>query len=158
MESESGMDERLSNETWRRLREEARRAAAEAARQEAGRQAAAVEMTDLSRLSLLEQRLAALNEAWAVHNQPLLTRIPVVGPLLARLGMRLARFLLQNQVAFNAESSRLLQQLHQAQRLLTGEQIDRADDLFARLDERLLSLEARLEELEEEVRRLRQRP
>jgi hypothetical protein len=148
------MSERLSNETWRRLREEARGAAAEAERQTR----AAAETADLPRLHQLEQRLGALNEAWAVHEKSLVTRIPIIGPVLAWLGTRLARFLLQHQVTFNSESARLLQELYQAQRLLASEQVDRADDLFSRLDERLLSLEARLEDLEEEVRRLRERP
>jgi len=151
------MDEDLSDETWRRLRQEARRVAAE----ERGRQAEqwtdeAMETADAELLARIEQRLKGLSQAWAVHERPLVTRIPLIGPLLGRLGSRWGRFLLQHQVAFNAEIARALQELHQVQQVLTREQVDRGDDLFSRLDEAVLALEARIRDLEEEVERLRQ--
>jgi hypothetical protein len=150
------MEDNLEQEAWHHLRAEARQAAA--ARHEQAEQwtHAALETADLALPAHLEQRLAQLNAAWAVHEKPLLSRIPLVGPLLSWLGARWAHFLLQNQVLFNAEAARLLQELHQVQRLLTQEQIARSDDLYFRLEERLLALEARLQDLEKEVARLRE--
>jgi len=150
------MEDDLDQAAWHRLRAEARQAATE--RQELAEQwtRAALETADLALPAHLEQRLAQLNAAWAVHEKPLLSRIPIVGPLLTWLGARWARFLLQNQVRFNAETARLFQELHQVQRLLIREQIERSDDLYARLEERLLALEARLQDLEEEVASLRE--
>jgi len=146
----------MSEETWRRLRWEARRFAGGMSGEEAER---CVRRTlaeaDLELLARIERRLQSLNESWAVHERPLLSRLPVIGPLLSWLGSRLARFLLQHQVAFDAETARLLQELYQVQRLLTQEQIARTDDLFARLDEAVLALEARVRDLEDEVEHLR---
>jgi hypothetical protein len=149
------MNDDLDQEQWRSLREKARKTAATGPAQAEQWTRAALETTDLALLARLEQRLGQLNDAWAVHEKPLLTRIPLIGPLLAWLGARLARFLLQNQVAFNAEAASLLQELQQAQRLLNREQLERGDDLFSRLEERLLALEARLKDLEDEAMRRR---
>lgn len=150
------MEDELGQEEWRRLREQARQAAA--ARQGRAEQwtRAAMDTASLALPAHLEQRLEQLNTAWAVHEKALLTRIPLVGPLLARLGARLVRFLLQNQVVFNAEAASLLQELYQVQILLNREQVERSDDLFSRLDECLLALETRLQDLEQEVARLRE--
>ena len=150
------MEDDLDQAAWRRLREEARQVAV--ARQEQAEQwtCAALKSVDLALPANLEQRLAQLNTNWAVHQKPLLSRIPLVGRLLTWLGTRLAHFLLQNQALFNAETARLLQELYQVQLLLTYEQIERSDDLCTRLDERLLALEARLKDLEGEVVRLRE--
>jgi hypothetical protein len=149
------MDEGLSPETWRRLRQEARNAAPGQREVEEWTRAA-MAAPELAFLAQLEQRLEKLNQAWAVHEKPLLSRIPLLGPLLTRLGSRLASFLLQNQVVYNAESARLLQELHKAQRALDQQQVERTDDLFSRLDERLLALEARLKDLEADIARLRE--
>jgi len=149
------MDEGLSQETWRRLREEARNAAADQQQAEQYTRAA-LEMPELALQAQLEQRLGRLSQTWAVHEKPLLTRIPLLGPLLAWLGSHLVRFLLQNQVSLNAEMATILQELLQIQRFLAREQIERSDDLFSRLDERLLALEARFKDLEAEVARLRE--
>jgi hypothetical protein len=150
------MEDNLDQERWHRLREEARRAAA--ARQEQAEQwtRAALETAGLALPDELERRLGQLNADWAVHEKPLLNRIPILGPFFAWLGARLVRFLLQNQVVYNAQTASLLQELHQVQRLLNREQLERTDDLFSRLDERLLALEARLKDLEEEVAGLRE--
>ena len=150
------MEDNLDQEQWRHLREEARQATA--ARQEQAEQwtHAALDTAGLALPAHLEQRLAQLNSAWAVHEKPLLSRIPLVGPFFTWLGARLVRFLLQNQVLFNAEAARLLQELHQVQYLLTREQIERSDDLYSRLEEQVLALEARLKDLEEEIVRLRE--
>jgi len=69
--------------------------------------------------------------------------------------MRLVRFFLQNQIAFNAEVVRALQEEYRVQHLLIEGAIARSDALFSRLDERVIALEARLEDLEAEVNRLR---
>jgi hypothetical protein len=150
------MEDDLAQERWRFLREEARKEAATGQEQVEQWTRAALETADLDLLAHLERRLGQLNDAWAVHEKPLLTRIPIVGPLFAWLGVRLARFLLQNQVGFNAEAARLLQELHQVQRLLNREQLERSDDLFFHQEERLLALEARLKDLEAEVARGRE--
>jgi len=149
------MDDDLDQERWRRLREEVRQEAAARQEQTEHWTCAALATPDLQRLAQLEQRLAQLSAAWAVHEKPLLSRVPLLGPALARLGARLAHFLLQNQVVFDAEAARLLQDLYQAQRLLSREQLERSDDLCSRLEERHLALEARLRDLEAEVARLR---
>jgi hypothetical protein len=149
------MKDDLDQERWRRLREEARKAAATGPEQTELWTRAALDTPDVAFLANLEQRLEQLNDAWAVHEKPLLTRVPLIGPFFAWLGTRLVRFLLQNQVVFNAEAARLLQELYQAQRLLGREQIERSDDLFACLEERILALEARLKDLEDEVARRR---
>lgn len=150
------MDRRLSQETWRRLRQEARRAAAEEGRRRAEHWTArTLAAADPQLLTHLEEQLARLSRAWAVHERPLATRIPVIGPLLTALGTRLARFLLQHQVGLNAELASALQEVHRVQRLLAQEQIDRTDDLFARLEGRLLALEAQVRDLLAEVERLR---
>jgi hypothetical protein len=149
-------DQPLSEETWRQLRREARSTADEARREEAERLTGeAMATADLAALSRLEERLEALGQAWAVHEKPLSSRIPLIGPWLGRLGLRLGRFLLQHQVAFNAEAVRTLQEGYRAQRLLADAAVARGDALFSRLDERLLALEARLRDLEAEVERLR---
>lgn len=150
------MEDDLDRQRWRRLREEARKAAATGQEEAERWTRAALDATDLALLAHLEQRLGQLNDSWPVHAKPLLSRIPLIGPVFTWLGARLARFLLQNQVVFNAEAAQLLQELHQVQRLLTREQLERSDDLFSRLDERLLALEARLKDLEAEVSRGRE--
>jgi hypothetical protein len=150
------MDKGLAQEKWRRLRAEARDAAAMGQQQARQYAHAAMETPDLALLAQLEQRLGRLSQAWAIHEKPLLTRIPLLGPLVAWLGSRLVRFLMQNQVSLDAEIASILQDLHQAQRLLAREQIERSDDLFSRLDERLLALEARSKDLEDEVAQLRE--
>lgn len=152
------MNQEFVEETWRQLRREARRFADEAAGKEAERcTRRTLAEADWQLLARIERQLELLNESWAVHERPLLSRLPVVGGLLSWLGSRLARFLLQHQVAFDAESARLLQELYQVQRLLAREQIARTDDLFARLEETVLALEARVRDLEGEVERLRRR-
>jgi hypothetical protein len=140
----------LSEETWRALRQEARRYAAEERRRRAE------ELTRQARPSLecpeiqaLEARLEALGSAWAVHEKPLKSGVPLLGSVLVRIGRSLLRFLLQHQVAFNAESVRAHQELYRLQRLLLEASLARTDALFARLDERLAALEARVRELEE---------
>lgn len=153
---DAGMKQGLSEETWKQLRREARDAADRTRREEA---------TSLSQQALqeaklvlptdLEEHLKALNKAWPLHEKPLRSKIPLLGPLLARLAAGLVRFLLQHQIAFNAEATRALQQMYQLQQWVAREQIARADDLYARLDEALLGLEARVRDLEEEVERLR---
>ena len=149
------MEEGFTPETGRRLRQEARSAAAaEAERWTQG----AVSSGEVALLARLEQQLAQLSQTWAVHEKPLLSRLPLIGPLLTRVGSRLAGFLLQNQAGYNAQAATLLQELHQVQQLLAQKQIERSDDLFSRLDERALALEARLRDLEEEVARLRAGP
>jgi hypothetical protein len=151
------MNQGLSEETWRRLRQEARRAANAGSVQEAERGIRQVtESTDLTLLSQVEQRLVKLGERWSIHRRPLLTRIPLLGPLFTWVSSRLFKFFLQNQIAFNAEVTRTLQDLSAVQRILTKEQIARTDDLFSRVDETILALEARLRDLEEEVERIRQ--
>jgi hypothetical protein len=149
------MDEGLSQETWRRLREEARKAAAAEPAQAEQLTRAVVGAEELALLARLELRLARLNQAWAVHEKPLLTRIPLLGRFWTWLGSRLVRFLLQNQVALDAEMACILQEMHQVQLLLAREQVERGDDLFSRLEERLLAQEAHLRDLEDEVARLR---
>lgn len=147
------MDEGFSPEMGRRLRQEARSAAAA---DEAERWAHSVASADeLALLARLQQRLEDLGRAWAVHEKPFASRLPLIGPLLARLGQRLARFLLQNQVVFNAQVAQLLQELQQAQQLLAQKAVERSDDLFSRLDERALALEARLKDLEQEIAQVR---
>ncbi len=149
------MDKGPTQETWHHLRQEARKAA------EARWQSAddltreALEGDDLVLLEQMEQRLGRLNEIWAVHQRPLSSRLPLVGPLLNWLGARLARFLLQRQVDYNAEIARVLQELYQVQQRLARAQLERTDDLFFRLEENVLALEARLKDLEGEVERLR---
>lgn len=146
-----------SGEEGRILRREARRAADEVRRQEAERLAReAQENSELGLMARVEERLLALNEVWAVHRQTLRSRIPLLGPLLSWLGARLIPFLFQRQVAFNAETVRTLQELHQLYRILHKEQCERVTDLFGRLEEHLLGVEARCRDLEEEVERLRQ--
>ncbi len=143
-------------ENGRVLRRQARRAADQARRQEAEHLTReAQENPELGFLARVEERLLALNEAWAVHRQPLRSRIPLLGPFLSWLGTRLTPFLLQRQVAFNAEIVRTLQEVHQLYQILHKEQCERATDLFGRLEERLLGLEARCRDLEEKVERLR---
>ncbi len=150
------IEECSAEENGRALRQEARRAADEARRQEAERLALeARENPELGFLARVEERLLALSEAWAVHRQPLRSRIPLLGPLLSYLGMRLIPFLFQRQVAFNAEITRTLQEVHQLYQILHKEQCERTMDLFGRLEERLLGLEARCRDLEEEMERLR---
>jgi len=143
----------------RALRREARRAADEARQQEAERLTRqALEDDEFNLLGRVEERLLSLGRAWAVHEQPLQSRLPLLGPLLSRLSRPLLRFLLQRQVAFNAELARTLQEVHQLYQILHREQVERAMDLFAHLEEHLLGLEARCRDLEEEVERLRQGP
>ena len=150
------MEDNLDQEQWRRLRQEARQAAA--AEQERAEQwaQAALNTADPDRLTQLEQRLEQLDEVWAVHEKPLRNRLPLLGPALTWLGTRLARFLLQNQAIFNAESARRLQEVYQVQLLLNREQVDRGDDLLSRLEARLLALEARLQDLEAEAAQRRE--
>jgi len=149
------MDEGISSEIGRQLRQEARSAAVATASQEAERWTrAAMAADELALLARLEQHLEQMSRAWAVHEKPLVSRVPLIGPLLTRLGSRLAGFLFQNQVAFNAQAASLLQELHQFQQLLTQKQVERGDDLFSRLDERVLALQARLQDLEQEIDRL----
>lgn len=151
------MDQGLSKETWKALRQEARRAEDEApASMTEQLTQEAMEQADLSLLPQLAQRLKELGQSWQVHRQPLETRIPVLGPLLRSVAGRLLPFLLQRQVAFNAQVTRALQELYRAQRLLSNEHIARTDELFTRLEERIIALEARLRDLEEENARLRQ--
>lgn len=150
------MEKFPSEEEGRILRREARQAADEARRREAERLTCeARENSELAFLSRVEERLLALSEAWAVHRQPLRSRIPLLGPFLSWLGGRLLPFLLQQQVVFNAEIVRVLQEVHQLYRILQKEQCERTTDLFGRLEEHLLGLEARCRDLEEEVERLR---
>jgi hypothetical protein len=146
------MDRDPALETWVRLRREARRAA-EGQQEVEQLTHAALHSDELARLAHLEQRLEQLNQVWPVHEKPLRTRIPLLGPFFSWLGGRLMRFLLQNQVVFNAEIAGILQELHQVQGLLAREQIERGDDLCSRLDERLLALDARLRDLESESAR-----
>lgn len=142
-------DRPLSEETWRALREQARRYAAEERRRLADQLVQEAHATWPSiPLQTLEERLATLGSAWAVHEKPLQSRIPLFGKWLARIGRSLLRFLLQHQVAFNAESVRTLQELYRLQRLLLEASLARSDDLFLRLDERLTALEARVRDLE----------
>lgn len=151
------MNEHLSDETWRELRQQARDAADQARRQQAEQiSQQALQELDLPELADLEARLQSLSGAWAVHQKPLLSRLPLVGPLLDRLGRALLRFLLQHQVGFNAELARILQQSYQLQQWTAQQQIARSDALFAELEQHLLGLEARLRDLEDEVRRLQQ--
>ncbi len=148
------MAEGFSPEMGRRLRQEARSAAAATAEAEQWAQAAA-SAEEVALLARLEQHLEQMSQAWAVHEKPLVSRVPLIGPLLAWLGAHLARFSLQNQVAFNAQVAGLLQELHQVQQLLAQKQLERGDDLFSRLEERALALEAHLKDLEQEVAQLR---
>ena len=97
-----------------------------------------------------------LRDLWSVHRRPLLTRIPLLGPLFTWVSSRMFKFFLQNQIAFNAEVTRTLQDLSEVQRLLAREQIARTDNLFSRVEEAVLALEARLRDLEEEVKQIRQ--
>jgi hypothetical protein len=151
------MSQGLSEETWRRLRQEARREANSASLQEAERGIReAIEAADLTFLSQVEQRLDRLSESWSIHRRPLLTRIPLLGTLFTWVSTRVYKFFLQNQIAFNAEVTRTLQDLSEVQRLLAKEQIARTDDLFSRVEEAVLALEARLRDLEEEVEQIRQ--
>ncbi len=150
------MEEFPTEEDGRALRREVRRAADESCRQEAERLTReARENPEMGFLPRVEERLLALSEAWAVHRQPLRSRIPLLGPFLSWLGTRLSPFLLQRQVAFNAEIVRTLQEVHQLYQILHKEQCERAMDLFGRLEEYLLGLEARCRDLEDEVERLR---
>ncbi len=146
----------ISEETWQRLREEARGAAAGRSSQAEGLARQALESQAPGLLTEVEERLGTLNESWAVHRKPLLVSVPLVGRLLAWLGGKLVPFLLQNQVGFNAEAARTAQDLYRVERLLSDEQLARTDDLFARLQLALLGLEARVRDLEAEVARLRQ--
>ncbi len=142
-------DRPLSEETWRTLRREARRYAAEERRRRAEQLTEeAHEILSDTPLQALEARLEALGSTWAVHEKPLRSRVPVLGAVLAWLGRVLLRFFLQHQVAFNAESVRALQELYRLQRLLLEASLARSDDLFLRLDERLTALEARVRDLE----------
>ncbi|MGC8874202.1 MAG: hypothetical protein ACP5SI_07130 [Chloroflexia bacterium] len=142
-------DQPLSEETWRAIRREARRYAAEARRRQA-EQLTEEAREALSQVPLraLEARLEVLGTAWAVHEKPLQSRVPLLGKFLGRIGRALLRFLLQHQVAFNAESVRAHQELYRMQRWLLEASLARSDDLFSRLDERLTALEARVRELE----------
>jgi hypothetical protein len=154
---ETGMKRGLSEETWKQLRREARDAADRIRREEAtSLSQQALQEANLVLPAELEEHLKLLNEAWSLHEKPLLSKIPLLGPLFARLAAGLVRFLLQHQIAFNAEATRTLQQMCQLQQWVAREQIARVDDLYARLDEALLGLEARVRDLEEEVERLRQ--
>ena len=154
----------FSEEMWQQLRRKARDAADQALREAAENLVQGVfqddnsrSPTDLELTADLEQRLDALNMAWPIHNKPLLSRIPLLGPLLTRLTASLVRFLLQHQISFNAEATRTLQEMYRLQRLIAQEQIARSDDFFARLDEALLGLEARIRDLEQELAHLRQK-
>lgn len=143
------MDEGFSPEMGHRLRQEARSAAAADEAECWARSVASAD--ELALWARLEQHLEQLGQAWAVHEKPFVSRLPLLGPLLARLGERLAQFFLQNQVVFNARVAQLLQELQQVQRLLAQKAVERSDDLFSRLDERTLALESRIKDLEQEV-------
>ena len=152
------MEEGFTPEMGVQLRQEARSAAAAASQEVERWTQAAMESPEVALLARLEQHLEQMSRDWAVHERPLASRLPLLGPLLARLGSRLASYFLQNQVAFNAQVASLLQELHQVQQLLARKQIERADDLYSRVDERTLALEARVKDLEQELTRLQGKP
>ncbi len=146
----------ISDETWRRLREEARGAAAERSSRAEELTRQALEGQAAGLLTTVEGQLGTLNESWAVHRKPLLARTPLLGRLFSWLGNKLVPFFLQNQVAFNADASRTMQDLYRVERLLSDEQLARTDDLFTRLQLAIRGLEARVHDLEAEVAQLRQ--
>jgi hypothetical protein len=151
------MDGDLSEQVGKQVRREARQAAAQASEERADDLTHQVmQESDLKLLPEIKRRLEVLGDTWPVHEQRPLTRVPLIGPLLAWLGARLTKFLLQNQIGFNAEVTRTLKEMHQVQQLMTREQIERTDQLFSYLDEKSLALEARLRDLEDEVERLQQ--
>lgn len=148
------MGQGLSGEEWRHLRRQARHAASQTSEGETVPES--TEPFVVAELAQLEQRLEQLDQGWAIHRKPLDSRVPLIGRLVSWFAARLVPFLLQHQVAFNAETTRTLRDLYNAQQLLVRELVERTDDLFCRLEETLLALEARTRDLEEEVERLRQ--